>query len=239
MAQAFTTKSFEEFEIDGKKDTLEWKDQIKQRPEAELLAERDVERLAIKLWVEVGAPRDSYEKDAFPLPEGMGSRITKRFQTTAPELPKAIDTAGGNGKKRKNPKDCQLSVEALTQSTHAHLLSFSMLWALTGIVFAFTSYPLWIRVGLSPVVLVFQIVDIAFWWLARLPDVGPYFAVGIMGTGAIVGLGLTLQIVLSLFNMYGGKGKAILLILLLAGVGTGGLVYTKYIQPTISEEAKG
>jgi hypothetical protein len=239
MAQAFTKKSFEEFEIDGKKDSLEWKDQIKQRPEAELRAERDVERLAIKLWVEAGAPREAYEKDAFPLPEGMGSKITKRFQTTAPEHPKAVDTAGGNGKKRKNPKDCQLSVEALTQSTHAHLLSFSMLWALTGIIFAFTSYPLWIRVGLSPIVLVFQIVDIAFWWLARLPDVGPYFAVGIMGTGAIVGLGLVLQILLSLFNMYGCKGKFVLLLLLVAGGAGGGLVYTKYIQPQVAEETKG
>ena len=33
-----------------------------------------------------------------------------------------------------------------------------------------------------------QVADVLCWWLARLPDVGPYFAVAILGTGAIVGV---------------------------------------------------
>jgi hypothetical protein len=127
----------------------------------------------------------------------------------------------------------------MTQSTHAHLLSFSMLWALTGLVFAFTSYPLWIRIGFAPIVLIAQVADISCWWLARLPDVGPYFAVAIMGTGALVALGLALQIVLSLFNMYGCKGKVVLLLLGLTFGAGGGIVFTKYVQPYIAEEKGG
>lgn len=237
MAQAFTQKS----NVTIGNEELEWKDFVKQHADKEkkVRAERETERLALKAWLEAGAPEDAYDKDAFPLPAALAARPrTAEGFVMVPES-QAGSAAANAAKKRKNPKDCQISVESLTQSTHAHLLSFAMLWALTGMVFAFTSYPLWMRCGLAPAVLLAQVVDVSFWWLARLPDVGPYFAVGIMGTGALVGLGLSAQIVLSLFNMYGGKGKAVLLVLLLAGAGAGGLVYAKYIQPHVAAEAKG
>jgi cytochrome c553 len=132
----------------------------------------------------------------------------------------------------------QVTVEGLTQSTHAHLLSFAVLFTLTGLVFAFTSYPGIVRGVLGPVVLLAQVIDIACWWLARVPTYGPLFAQAIMGTGAVVGLGLAAQIVFGLLNMYGAKGK-LLVLLLLAGGGAG-VVYVglKVIQPALDEERK-
>ena len=236
MTQAFTKKST----VKIGDDELEWKNFIKLHPEKEgaIRAEREVERMALKAWLEAGAPEDAYEKDAFALPEELRLlKVTPGMETKAPERPKEADLAGhGAVTKKRNPKDRQLSVESLTQSTHAHLLSFAMLWALTGFVFAFTSYSYWLRVGIAPAVLIMQIVDIMCWWMARLPDVGPYFAVAVMGTGGLVGLGLTVQIVLSLFNMYSGKGKSVLLALFLVAAVGGGLVYTKYIAPHILAE---
>lgn len=211
MRLAFTEKSYIA--------NNEWKKEFpKLAPEKqkELLAEREAERQVLIAWIEAGATKESYEKDSFKLPE-------------APPAP-AVETRESKAKKR------QLDVDALTQSTHAHLLTFSLLWAATGLVFAFTSYPGFIRFFIAPLVLIFQVLDIACWWLARLPDVGPYFALAIMGTGAIVGLGLALQIVLSLFNMYGWKGKILLFLLLLGAGGGGGLVYIKYVAPMVADE---
>jgi hypothetical protein len=132
----------------------------------------------------------------------------------------------------------QISVEALTQSTHAHLLSFAVLFTLTGLTFAFTSHPGLLRGTLGPIVLVAQVLDIACWWLARVPDYGPIFANAIVGTGSVVGIGLMLQIVLSLLNMYGPNGKAVVLVLLIGGgAGVGG-VMAKVIQPALDEERK-
>jgi hypothetical protein len=231
MTEAFTVKSY----VKIGKDEIEWKDMLKQHKEMEatLRLERETERLALKLWIESGAPEEAYEKDAFPLSDELAKRpLTEEFKTQAAEMAKAEKTA----KKKRNPKDCQLSVESLTQSTHAHLLTFSLLWAATGLIFAFSSYPLWMRAGIAPLVLIAQVADISCWWLARLPNVGPYFAVAIMGTGAIVGLGLGAQIVLSLFNMYGSKGKVVLLLLFLIGGAAGGVVYAKFIAPQIAAE---
>jgi len=130
----------------------------------------------------------------------------------------------------------QMSLEKLTQSTHAHLLSFAVLFALTGLIFAFSGYPGVVRGVVGPVVLLAQTADVACWWLARLPDGGPYFAMAIIGTGGVVGLGLGAQIVLSLFNMYGPKGKVVLLLLFAVAGGVGGAGYTKVVKPYLDAE---
>ena len=130
----------------------------------------------------------------------------------------------------------QITVEGLTQSTHAHLLSFTMLFSLTGLVFAFTSYPAPMRAILGPLVLVAQLADISCWWLARLDTVGPTFALLIMGTGGAVGVGLAMQLVASLFDLYGPKGKAVMAGIFLTGAVAFGALVVTVIEPTLKAE---
>jgi hypothetical protein len=134
------------------------------------------------------------------------------------------------------PSPRQVSVEKLTQSTHAHLLSFSMLFALTGLCFAFTSYPRFIRMIVAPMVLVFQIMDISCWWLARIDGVGPMFAMAIMGTGGVVGLGLTMHILGTLFDLFDKRGRLVVIALMVAGAGGFGALYFKVIEPALAAE---
>ena len=101
-----------------------------------------------------------------------------------------------------------------------------------------TSFPGVVRGVLGPVVLLAQVVDVGCWWLARVPHYGPTFALAIMGTGAVVGLGLALQIVLSLLNMYGATGKLLILLLLLGGGAGVGYVGLRVVQPALDEERK-
>jgi hypothetical protein len=132
--------------------------------------------------------------------------------------------------------DRKLTIEKLTQSTHAHLLSFGMLFGLTGLVFAFTSYNRPLRVVVAPVVLVAQVADVSCWWLARLDGVGPLFAMAIMGTGAVVGLGLLVQILGSIFDMFHKTGRWVLVLLLVIAAGGFGVLYTKAIEPALQAE---
>jgi hypothetical protein len=205
----------------------------------QLEAEREAERLALIAWIEAGAPKAHFEADAFPLPSPeQFDRLTKEFKTEAVPLSGRPSAAEGNAVDRwKAAKRKQLSPDALTQSTHAHLLTFSLLWAATGLVFAFTSYSRSTRCILSPLVLIAQVIDVACWWLARLePPAGPYFALAIIGTGAIVGFGLGAQITLSLFNMYGRKGKRILAALFVVGAGLFAVTYATVIGPQLRAE---
>jgi hypothetical protein len=215
-----------------------WKDlPVEERKKLE--PQREAERLALLAWVEAGAPKAQYEADAFPLPADSPALkdLSRSFRTVGAAV---IPNAGGEKKpvdKWTEAKNKRLSVDKLTQSTHAHLLTFSLLWAATGLIFAFTSYPSSVRCLLSPLVLIAQVIDVACWWLARLePPVGPYFALAIMATGAIVGMGLTAQIVLSIWNMYGPKGKAVVVLMFLTGAGLFGLTYVKVIAPQLEAE---
>lgn len=213
------------------------------------------------------AKKAAYEADAFPMPGELNERpLTKSFlaadgavkiksmvdarcmnchNNQAPALDTYADLAPLidppsqlliDGKWVKSSR--QTSVEHLTQSTHAHLLTFAILFAFTGLAFSFTTYWTGLRMIVAPMVLLAQVADISFWWLARVPQYGPYFAYGILGTGAVVGIGLCMHIVLSLLNMYGIKGKLMALVVLFGlalAVSTVGL---KVIQPALDDERK-
>lgn len=128
-----------------------------------------------------------------------------------------------------------VSITKLTQSTHAHLLSFAVLFSLTGLIFACSSYPTGMRVILGPWVVIAVFADVSLWWLARLSEEwGPYFAMGIIGTGGAAGMGLGAQITLSLFNMYGKKGKFVLALMLGSGAGLAGFMFVNKIQPILA-----
>jgi hypothetical protein len=148
------------------------------------------------------------------------------------EVPQAAEVLPG-GWVRSNR---QLSVEKLTQSTHAHLLSFAMLFTLTGLTFAFTSYPTAIRLILAPAALVAQVADVSCWWLARVPEYGPSFAMAIPFTGGLGGAALGLQIVLSLLNLYGWRGKVVIVLVFLAAAAGFGVLATRVIEPALAAQ---
>lgn len=164
-----------------------------------------------------GEPQENYPLEKF-------SQIEKYLVVPATIQVKP----GGDWVRVEEP----MGLEKLTQSTHAHLLSFAVLFSLTGLVFAFTSYPTPVRCILGPWVLVAIVTDVIFWWVARLSETyGVYFAMGVMGTGAAVGMGLSAQILLSLWNMYGAKGKAVLLLLFALAGAAGTLVALNVVKP--------
>jgi hypothetical protein len=126
-----------------------------------------------------------------------------------------------------------MSLEKLAQTTHVHLLGFSLLYGLTGLIFAFTSYPGWLRILIAPLPLVAQVADISCWWLARLD---PIYAHAIILTGSVVAVGLGLQIILTLVNLFGRSGKVVLVLLMLSALGGGYVAKVKVIDPFIAQE---
>jgi hypothetical protein len=227
-------------------------EQFEEEAKQALRKEREGERLVMLAWVKTGANEQHYEQNAMPLPadwhtdqpltkdyielDGKTARIQALFKD------RCVWCHGPDGVKSDTPldsfagiqkflvvKNTRMDLDSLAQTTHVHLLGFSMLYGLTGLILAFSSYPLIVRCLLCPLPLIAQVVDIACWWLAReAKPYGPTFASVIPITGAIVAVGLLLHIVLSLFSMYGTGGKLVL-VLLFAAAGAGGYYYVKPI----------
>jgi hypothetical protein len=250
MFRAFTDKS------------TGWKKEVKDRPEDEVRRERAGERDAIDYWVTHGLSRADYDADRLPRPPGQAGRpITRDFLNDdgtvkikslfAERCVRCHQPDGDDAKAAKFPlvkyeqvkayakvDTGAMSLPALAQSTHTHLLSFAMLFCLTGVVFGLTSYPAWLRVPLAPAVLVAQVGEVACWWLGRIDGpAGVTCARLVLVLGGVVGVGLMVQIVLSLFDLFGAAGKAVL-VLALVGAGLGaGLVKQQVIDPQLRREA--
>jgi len=251
MAPAFTTRS------------TGWRSALREKPEAELRRERDGERDAVLLWLKEGANQAAYDGDRLPLPVSWGNKpVTAEFKTEdgavkiksllAERCARCHQKDGDDQNAANYPLDSYaaifkytrveqapgaMSVVKLAQSTHAHLLSFAMLYTLTGLLFALTNYPAWLRVTLGPLVLAAQLVDIACWWLARIDGpVGEQFALAILTTGGIVAVGLSAQIVLTLFHLFDKAGRCVLVVLFLLGGAGLGILKQHVIDPHLEAQ---
>jgi hypothetical protein len=239
-------------------------DAQKEQAEKELRTERDGERLAVMAWVKSGAKKADYVNNSFALPKELieqplspqyvlegkkvGEERAVKLTSILNDRCFRCHKPDGVGKAKEFPLNdyaklkpyvqasetsTRMSIDKLAQTTHVHLLGFSMLYGLTGLLFAFTSYPGLARAIIAPLPLVAQVVDISCWWLARLD---PFFAHVIVCTGGIVAAGLMLQIVLTLFNLYGKAGKGLLLLLLVAGGLGVWQVKEQFIDPHLAVE---
>ena len=246
---------------------------------ARIIAEREGERLALQLWINLPAQQRQgfYEADRLIVPAKQAPKsITPKYASNQTKISEGIRVKillhdrcvrchGQDGAQAQFPLETlaqlegymevpagvtvpegggwvkveePISLEKLTQSTHAHMLSFAMLFSLTGLVFAFTSYPAAIRCVFGPLALVAVTADVSLWWLARQCDQwGPYFAMGVLGTGGTVALALGVQIVFSLFNLYGKVGKVVLLAMFAGAAACGGLVFVNQIAPGLEKKA--
>jgi len=107
-------------------------------------------------------------------------------------------------KYNRAPTSGAISLEKLALITHTHMMAFAVLFGATGLLFAFTRFPSFIRAIFGPWVLFFQVVDIGLWWMARLD---PIFAKMIPVSGALVGLGLGIQLLGGLYDLFGPRPK--------------------------------
>jgi hypothetical protein len=245
----------------GKPDEAELK-----KGEEALRVERETEKEALLAWLRDGANKSDYDSDKFCLPEALARQpIADEFKVPESDPPavriKSIiqsrcvschgKNAGRDAKAEEFPLEqhdqivkyakvqtsSAMALERLAQTTHVHLLGFSMLYGLTGLLLALTSYGAWIRVPLAPLALAAQVLDISFWWLARMPPpYGPDFARAIPISGAVVAVALGFQILFTLFDLFGKAGKAILFVLIVAAAGGGYGIKERVIDKHLGSE---
>ncbi|MFO0846041.1 MAG: hypothetical protein U0797_27275 [Gemmataceae bacterium] len=236
------------------------------KAEQELRKEREAEKAVVLAWLKEGrADPSAFEADKFSLAEELAKLpVTKdyRFEDNGPCVKiKALwgdrcarchmKEGGVDAKASAFPLEkpeeilkynkveeaSAMSLTKLAQTTHVHLLGFSMLYGLTGVILALTSYPGVIRLLLAPLPLLAQVVDISCWWLARLDAPhGPTFALLIPLTGAVVGGSLGLHILLTLWDLFGKVGKLVLVLLIAAAGGGAYVVKEKVIDPYMAKE---
>lgn len=96
--------------------------------------------------------------------------------------------------------DAGENLVALARVSHIHLFGISLIFMVTGVIFALSETPVWLRVTLVVLPYITIILDIGSWWLTKYFD--PAFAYVVLIGGAGMGLALAAQIFISLWEMW-------------------------------------
>jgi hypothetical protein len=96
--------------------------------------------------------------------------------------------------------DTGTSTADLAQDSHIHLFAISIIFLLTGAIFAMSATPIWLRVCLVVFPYFTILVDIGSWWATKY--VHPAFAYGVLVGGTGMALALAAQILIALWEMW-------------------------------------
>jgi hypothetical protein len=97
--------------------------------------------------------------------------------------------------------DTGTSIADLAEVSHIHLFGISIIFLLTGAIFALSETPTWVRVSLVVVPYLTILMDIGSWWLTKYLDPA-FFAYVVVAGGACMGLALGAQILIALWEMW-------------------------------------
>ena len=98
------------------------------------------------------------------------------------------------------------SLLQLARVSHIHLFGISILFLLTGAIFALSETPIWFRIGVVVAPYVAIVMDIGSWWATKYYD--PAFAYVVLVGGAFMDLAMACQILVSLWDMWIGPLRA-------------------------------
>ncbi len=97
--------------------------------------------------------------------------------------------------------DTGTSITDLAKVSHIHLFGISIIFLLTGAIFALSETAVWLRVSLVVVPYLTILMDIGSWWFTKYLDPA-FFAYVVVVGGACMGLALGAQILIALWEMW-------------------------------------
>lgn len=151
-------------------------------------------RNSIVAWLKSGAPEDQYRASIKPILQR--DCVACHSPASGMGLPDLSNYAGVH---KVAQVDTGQSIETLVRLSHIHMFGIGLLLLGVGMIFRRAEGPAWFinSVILVPFVAVF--VDILSWFLTKWD---PVYAYTILISGAVIGLGLGVQILMSLFQIW-------------------------------------
>jgi hypothetical protein len=152
------------------------------------------ERDRVFEWIDADATRNGYAKveplftqkcvpchsaqSGLPIPSLASFEDVQKFTTT----------------------DTGISLLHLVRVSHIHILGIVIIFLLTGAIFSLSVTPIWFRVSAVVAPYLAIVLDIGSWWATKYRN--PAFAYIVIIGGALMGLALACQILVSLWDMW-------------------------------------
>jgi hypothetical protein len=153
----------------------------------------DADRTVVLQWIHDGAKVEGYPQ----LEPIFAKSCVSCHTANATSIPPLTSF---EAVQRVAQADTGTSIADLAQVSHIHLFGISIIFLLTGAIFALSETPIWLRVCLVVAPYLTILMDIGSWWFTKYLD--PAFAYVVIVGGAGMGLALAAQILLALWEMW-------------------------------------
>lgn len=154
---------------------------------------KETDRTELLRWVRAGASADGYARVRPLFEANCIACHSPASGLPVPSLATFQDLA------KLTQIDTGPSVGQLARVSHIHLFGISIIFLLTGAIFALGETPMVFRAVFVSIPYVAIWVDIGAWWLTKQEPIFGYF---IVAGGALMGLGLATQILVSFWEMW-------------------------------------
>ena len=154
----------------------------------------DADRNRVLAWVHDGAKIEKYPQ-VKPI---FSANCISCHMTGAKSIP---PLASFEAIQKVAQADTGTSIGDLARVSHIHLFGISIIFLLTGAIFALSETPIWLRVSLVVVPYLAILMDIGSWWFTKYLDPA-FFSYVVVAGGACMGLALAMQILIVLWEMW-------------------------------------
>ena len=157
------------------------------------MASADEKNRIIK-WIHSGATKEGFAAVAPIFKNNCSACHNAEINRTIPTLTDYDDL------KNVVKTDTGENIVELARVSHIHLFGISLIFMLTGSIFALSETPAWFRATVVSVPYLSIFLDIGSWWLTKY--LSPTFAYIVVFGGGATGLALAAQILISLWDMW-------------------------------------
>ena len=154
----------------------------------------DADRTRVLTWVHNGAKAETYPQ-VKPI---FAANCISCHMEGAQSIP---PLASFEAVQKVANADTGTSITDLAKVSHIHLFGISIIFLLTGAIFALSTAPVWIRVSLVVIPYLTILMDIGSWWFTKYLDPA-FFSYVVVAGGACMGLALAAQILIALWEMW-------------------------------------
>lgn len=154
----------------------------------------DEDRMRIVAWLKDGGEEEHYANEIRPILAK--TCLNCHNKAANPNIPDYTTFAGLH---EVSKVDTGMSIASLLKLSHIHLLGISMILFVIGFIFIQSQVNVWFKRALvvSPMLAVF--VDVASWYLTKYDY---HYAVVVVVSGAVLGVSMALQILISLYQIW-------------------------------------
>jgi len=145
-------------------------------------------------WLKSGAPKESFDRVIKPIVSE--SCIMCHSEASGLGIP---DFTSYKGVSQVANVDTGISLHSLMRVSHIHLFGIALVALAIGLVFRFALLPPWFQYTLTLLPFVAIVIDIGAWFLTKWD---PFFAYTVVIAGGLLGLSWSLQILISLYQIW-------------------------------------